>query len=208
MTAQPTFIVALSLLFVSMSCSPSPKCGGKFYYDSVNGTCRPCPMGATFEAGSCTCGDERVFRHNRCELPDGGMSAADDDAGSDHDAAAAADGCGQYCDFIHVCLGDNTLAAAVLPDVISTLHADDPTACSQSCREASTGSTPSPLASCIQAGRDSAQCAGDTSSTGLMHGIMLLAQCSRQNPDDPLRALICHGLTQSPTVASQLDFCD
>jgi hypothetical protein len=69
-------------------------------------------------------------------------------------------------------------------------------------------SSPSPLATCVEAGRDAAKCAGDTTQTGLQSAIMLLAQCSRANASDPLRTLICDGLTRSAQVASQLDFCD
>jgi hypothetical protein len=208
-TSQPTRILALALLFsgMSASCAPSRKCGGELYYDAVNGTCRPCPSNARFQAGTCVCNDERVFQDHRCQLPDGAMPVpGDDDAGSDRAAAAAADGCSRYCDFIHVCLGGNTLATNFLPDLITGLHADDTAACAQRCGRAE--SAPSPIAACVEAGRDAAKCAGDTTQTGLQNSIMLLAQCSRASPGDPLRQLICDGLTQSPQVASQLDFCD
>jgi hypothetical protein len=207
MTAEPTRFLALSLLLLSASCEPSPRCAGQLYFDSVHGTCRPCPMGAHLEGGSCACSDGRAFHNYRCELPEGAMPTADEDAGAQPDAGAA-DSCSQYCDFIHVCLGGNTLAAGVLPDVITTLHADDPSACGVSCAQARKSASPSSLATCIEAGRDAAQCAGDTTQTGLMNAITLLAQCSRANHDDPLRKLICNGLAQSTVVASQLDFCD
>jgi hypothetical protein len=210
-TAEPTRYVALSLLLLmGVSCAPSTKCGGELYYDAVMGTCRPCPSNARFAAGTCVCNDERVFTNHRCELRDGSMPAGDDDggAGANGDAAPAADGCSSYCDFIHVCLGGNTLATNFLPEVISGLHADDPTACTQSCDRAESGSAPSPLATCVEAGRNAAMCAGDTTQTGLQNSIMLLAQCSRSNSSDPLRKLICDGLTKSAQVASNLDFCD
>lgn len=202
---MPTRILALSVLLMSVGCEPSPKCGGELTYDSVNGTCRPCPSNARFEAGQCVCNDDRVFHDYRCDLRDGAMPMPDDDAGSSY--AGAADGCSHYCDFIHVCLGGNTLATNFLPQVIAGLHADDPTACATSCAQAERDNA-SPLAACVQAGRNTAMCAGDTTQTGLQNGIMLLAQCSRESPSDPLRKLICDGLTQSAQVASNLDFCD
>jgi hypothetical protein len=199
-------MIALSLwLLTSASCAPSTKCGGELYYDSVMGTCRPCPTNARFEAGTCVCNDDRVFTNHRCDLRDGAMPAADDDAGST--GAGAADGCSQYCDFIHICLGGNTLATNFLPQVIAGLHADDPMACAQSCDRAESHDA-SPLAACVEAGRNTAMCAGDSTQTGLQNGITLLAQCARANPTHPLRTLICEGLTQSEQVASNLDFCD
>jgi hypothetical protein len=106
---------------------------------------------------------------------------------------------------VNACLAENDLAQSVIPAVIAGLRADSIGACANACAAAGGEGA---LASCIAEGRDDAACVGDDTQNGLRGSIMLLSQCSRAHPQDPLRLLICEGLLQSPLVAEQIDYCD
>lgn len=197
------WLLVLLLAAAAIGCNPEPRCGGELYFDPDNVSCRPCPKDATLEHGTCVCNDGKTFVEHRCVLPDGGTPALAPDAG------AEANSCNAYCDFVKQCLADNTLAASALPEVITGLHADEPATCAASCGTArGEDQEASPLARCVEDGREAAQCAGDTTQTGLRSALMLLGQCARANMSDPLRGLICMGLKQSTLVSSQIDFCD
>jgi hypothetical protein len=131
------------------------------------------------------------------------------EAGASEAGVTAPTGCSDYCDFVNVCLAQNEIAAGALGVVITALRADVPAECERACEDQrGTGAPPSPIASCVEAGREAAQCAGQSTQAALRAAIMLLAQCSRANPEDPLKESICEGLTTSPLVANQVDFCD
>jgi Cys-rich protein (TIGR04453 family) len=190
----PAALLLACLTLLAASCSPANKCGGALYYDPENISCRPCPTGARFEAGTCICPDGAPFRNHRCVAPEPA------DAGAQPDAAVS-EACQSYCDFVQNCLANNAFAQSVVPDVISTLQAD----CADTC--AAVGGDGA-LAVCIAEGRDAAACAEDDTQTGLTGSIMLLAQCSREHVDDPLRPVICGGLQASSLVSSRIDFCN
>jgi hypothetical protein len=107
---------------------------------------------------------------------------------------------------VKTCFADNMLAQSALSTVVTGLYADMHDTCVRRCSAVSAGNE-QPLARCIDEGRKAAACDA-SGQEGLKGAITLLGQCSKANAGDPLRTLICEGLTSSPLVATQLDFCD
>jgi hypothetical protein len=208
----------LVLWAITGGCAPEQKCSGKQYYDPVIVGCRLCPMDATFKNGTCECKGGSEFVKNRCVLLDGAVLETPDtgtadtgtaDTGAADTGAADTATCETYCDFAKVCLGENTLAAAALPDVITGLHADDTAACTSSCKsDLGREGAGDPVVACVEAGRDEAACAGDSSQAGLSGAFMLLADCCRPRRDNALCKSICKPLKANALVAGMVDFCD
>jgi hypothetical protein len=194
-------LTCLTLLgALSTACSPENKCGGALYFDAENVSCRPCPSDARFEAGSCVCQNDRVFENHRCVARDGAVD--DVDAAVD---PALVQPCQDYCAFINVCLAENDLAVSAVPTVIAGLHADAPVECASACAAAGGEGA---LATCVASGREDAACEGDDTPDGLRGALQLMADCAHAHMADPLLPVICAGLTQSPLVKDQIDFCD
>jgi hypothetical protein len=198
---------AFSLLCAVVSgCAPEPKCGGALYSDPASTNCRPCPKDSTFKNGTCVCKDPYEFVNNRCELMDGAVIETPDTG----PASSVAATCGDYCDFVNVCIGTNAIAQAALKDIVTGLHADDTdtAACESSCKSDTGGDGSSdPVVACIEAGRMAAACAGDSTQTGLGGAIKLLGDCCRPNKIDMLCMSICKVLTSNALVKDQIDFC-
>jgi hypothetical protein len=210
------------LCLAGAACAPEKKCGGPRYYDPSNVSCRDCPKDSTFRDGTCVCKHEYEFANNRCVLRDasvrespdassseaGMSSAASPDASSGEAGMSSAD-CGEYCNFVKVCVGDNALGQGAIPDVIAGLHADDTSACVSNCvaNTAANGST-DPVVACIEAGRKAAACAGDSTQAGLFGAITLIGDCCKRQAGNALCTSICKVLTANALVKSQIDFCD
>jgi hypothetical protein len=194
-------ILVIGSILLSVSCSPSTKCGGALYFDPDNVSCRPCPTNARLEGGTCVCPSGLEFRNHQCVGASDAAAEQDEDAGAPRASAA----CIGYCDFIRVCLADNALAAAAVPAVITGLHADAADECARECAAAGGDGA---LAACAEAGREAAACAGDDTQVGLQSALMLIADCAHAHMDDPLLPPICEALRQSTLVSSRIDFCD
>jgi hypothetical protein len=215
--------ILLLLCVLGSSCDPEKKCGGKLYYDPSVVACRKCPPDSTFKAGTCKCKSGYEFVDNHCSLMDGavietadaGMSidATAGDAGGDAGEDAAMGGgtgptCVDYCDFAKVCLGDNSLAVGVLPDVVSGLHADNKAACKTSCEKDLGGNgQSSAVVACIEAGRGKAACAGDSTQVGLLGAFTLIGDCCKPAPEDGLCKSLCKTFKANALASSQATFC-
>lgn len=206
---------ACLLLGLLSACEPSQRCTGELYFDPDTFSCNECPKNTSFENGSCVCNDSNYeFAGNRCMLKDGAMPepmGGDEDSGvadSGTTTGASRPSCSDYCSFLKGCFADNSLAA-VLGDIISGLHADDPEACASSC-QADTGGdgTDSAVIACIQNGRQAAMCDDDPSQAGLESGFGLLGDCCGSAKSDPLCISACAPLKASPLTSSMVDFCD
>jgi hypothetical protein len=204
---------SLIVLFAFASgCTPEERCSGKQYFDSAAYICRLCPMGTTFKNGTCKCKDQYEFVDNRCVLMDGAVietpDAGTEDSGAADTAAPAALSCMDYCDFAKSCIGDNGLAKAALSDVVSGLHADDAAACTSNCKsELGDGEASDPVVACIEAGREAAACAGDSSQTAIAAAFTLLADCCRPRQENALCKSICVPLKANPLTSGMVDFC-
>jgi hypothetical protein len=224
----------LCLLVGSAACVPDAKCGGPLYYDPSTRTCRPCPKDSTASNGTCTCQKMYEFVSDRCVPREGAVAETTDAAAETTDAAAettdaaaettdaAAEttdataesdasskaGCGDYCSFAKVCIGDNAVAAAALADVVSGLKANDPPACRMACDSDLAGDGSSDLVvQCISAGRAGAACAGDSTQTGLTGAITLVGDCCRSRSSARLCVSICKVLKANSLLTSRIDFC-
>jgi hypothetical protein len=206
------------LCSLAASCAPKEKCSGTLYYDPVNESCRECPKTATFKGGTCRCKSGYAFKNDRCELkdssgletPDSSTSSMDDSGGPNLPDSSMPSGpsCAEYCDFAKLCIGDNTLAAGALPDIVAGLHAKDTSACASACQSDLGGSgANNPVVTCIDSGRDAAMCAGDSSQTALAGAIGLVADCCRTNQADALCKSICKTLKANALIAGMVDFC-
>jgi hypothetical protein len=196
-------VVAAAAYLLSAGCEPTHKCGGQLYYDPINSSCRPCPKNARFEAGSCVCPEAQRFVEHRCIAASQANDPEQGDAGGIEGSAAL--GCTTYCDFVKQCFADNELVRSALQDVLEGLYADMSEACVRRCSGAS--GAEQPIARCLEERRAEAACEA-SGQEGLKGAITLMAECCRGNPEDPLRGQICEGLTSSPLVAEQIDFCE
>jgi hypothetical protein len=203
----------LCLLVGSAACVPDAKCGGPLYYDPSTRTCRPCPKDSTASNGTCTCQKMYEFVSDRCVPREGAVAETTDAAAETTDATAESDasskaGCGDYCSFAKVCIGDNAVAAAALADVVSGLKANDPPACRMACDSDLAGDGSSDLVvQCISAGRAGAACAGDSTQTGLTGAITLVGDCCRSRSSARLCVSICKVLKANSLLTSRIDFC-
>jgi hypothetical protein len=214
-----TSSAAVVMLFaIASSCAPEDKCGGGQFYDRTSGVCFPCPMNATFKNGTCKCKDSDYEFKNRTCVRRPGVMDEPVDAGASSDSSTPEDSsmstpsgpvCGDYCGFANSCLGKNVLATSALPSVITGLHADDPKACKDNCeRELGNDGSGDPAIACIEAGREAAMCANQSTQQGLIGALMLVGDCCRPRKGNALCKSICVPLKAEPLTSSMIDFCD
>jgi hypothetical protein len=207
------------LCAIAGSCAPEDKCAGDRYYEKATALCFACPMDATFKNDTCKCKDSKYeFKNRRCVLKDGetvepkdaGMKDAEmmseDDTGVSMPAGPT---CADYCGFVKACIGENMLAMAALPAIITGIHADDVAECTESCQDdlGNDGSS-DPVVACIASGQEAAMCAGDDTEGGLTAGLMLVGDCCKPHKSNALCKSICAPLKANPLTASRVDFCD
>src|SRR5688572_11530307 len=108
-------LVALMALCAGASCAPEKKCSGELVYDEAVQACTPCPEGASFKEGTCTCAAGYDYVDFQCKLNADAMVAEEEDAGAPPDAGGAYEGatCQDYCTFMNACIGMNSLASAL-----------------------------------------------------------------------------------------------
>lgn len=215
----------LAVLVSGLACEPSDKCGGKHYYDPMAGACRACPANATFEDGTCVCPAGMEFENNRCqkgagasnEPPAEGSDGGGQDAGGQSPEAQDAGGkpmpagarCDDYCAFTKGCWADNSIAAAVLPEVVTGMHGDDPAACLATCETASSDDDTSIAAvACIAEGTEQAACLDVDTPEGLMGATALLADCCGSRSDSAICKEACAALQASSLSAGMATFCN
>jgi hypothetical protein len=217
----PPSAALVMLCAIAGSCAPEEKCSGERYFEVASGLCFSCPMDATLKNGTCKCKDKYEFKNRRCVLKDGETDEPMDagkpnekDAGmmSEEDTGMsmpAGPTCADYCGFAKACIGDNMLAKAALPTIITGLHADDVDACTDNCQsELGNDGSSDPAVACIEAGREAAMCAGVSTQDGLASGLMLVADCCRPRKSNALCKSICVPLKANPLTSSMVDFCD
>jgi hypothetical protein len=204
------------MLFCALasSCAPEDKCSGELVYDPI-GVCRRCPMGAAFKDGTCKCKAGAEYVDFKCVAKGGPMMEPSDagaDARGEEDAGAppaAAVSCSDYCTFATSCIGENMLATAALPDIVTGLHADDKAECRENCQsDLGNDGSSDPVVACIEAGREAADCAGKSTQQSLASGLMLVGNCCRPHKDNMLCKSICATFKANPLTASMVDFCD
>jgi hypothetical protein len=195
------------LLWLGVACNPTPRCLEGLYFDSASITCKPCPKGATVSDGTCRCGKDYEFVNNRCSLKDGAVPLVDD-AGADTDAAMSVS-CSDYCVFVKTCFADNALAAATSQDILMSLNAADPAACTGSCmRDTGGDGSADPVVLCIAAGREAAACADDDTPVGLSSALELIRSCCASRKTAALCKSICKAFLPNPIVGPMSDFCE
>lgn len=203
-------LIAFLLSVVSLlACAPEDKCGGQLYYDPATTNCRRCPMNAMFKDGSCVCTkDKYVFENNMCVLMDGAVpdKPMDEDSGK---AGGGGPSCSDYCDFAKSCVGENSLAAAALKDIVMGLHADDTDACTSACKKDVGGDgSMDPVVACITKGVDDAMCVDNPTQAGITGAFTLIGQCCGPNKDNMLCKSICATLKANSLVSAQVTYCD
>jgi|GEM_PF-4985763 len=204
-------LVTLLVLCAGGSCSPDKKCSGELVYDEVNQLCLPCPKGATFKDGTCSCAAGYDYVDFQCKLNADAMVMEMDmeDAGAVPDAGGGYEGatCTDYCSFMNTCIGMNSLASA-LGTVAADLHADDPAACASSCQtELGSGESSNEALACMSAEKANPMCADPNPQTGLMTAFGVIGQCCGTRPNDPLCKSICKPLKASPIFSTMVPFC-
>jgi hypothetical protein len=216
----PSSAALVLLCAMTGSCAPEEKCSGDRYFELASDLCFSCPMDAVLKNGTCKCKDSKYeFKNRRCVLKDGetvepkdagtpmdGSMMSEEDTGTSMPAGPT---CADYCGFAKACIGDNMLAKAALPTIITGIHADNVGACTDNCEsELGNDGSSDPVVACIEAGRDAAKCAGDNTQTGLASGLMLVADCCRPRKDNALCKSICAPLKANTLTAGMVDFCD
>jgi hypothetical protein len=206
----PSSGALLMLCAIAGSCAPEDKCSGELYFEEATGLCRTCPMDSTFRNGTCKCKAQYAFVKNRCVLKDGEVIEPPDAGMLQQDTGMPSGvGCTDYCGFAKSCIGGNSLAQAALPTIITGLHADDEQACAESCQtDLGSSGAGDPVVACIEAGREAAACAGQSSQQALAAALMLVADCCGPRKDNALCRSICVPLKANPLTAGMVTFCD
>lgn len=201
-TAPASLSFLLALVCLGLACQPEDRCGATLYFDGHN--CRPCPKDAELKGGTCECKDDEnyEFVDHKCQLRDGKTPPEPEDAGP-----LPAGSCESYCEFSETCIGDNPIAKASLPEVVSGLHAAQPSTCRSACEDQTMSDEGAAVLACFQAGRSEAACAGDMTIAGLMRAVTLMGDCCGHKTQ-PLCQSICQALTSNNLVAGMIDFCD
>ena len=204
-------LVVLATLFTLAGCYPDKKCAGNLVFNDESGLCF-CPEGSEFKDGTCQCkmkGYEIVGE--ACILMDGAMpplADAGDDTDSGGGTAYEGMACKDYCSFMTTCLGTNSLATGVLPDVVMGLHADDAAACESSCKsDLGSNEATDPAVKCINEGAAASMCMDPNPQTGLGNTLGLVGQCCAPNASSPLCQSICATLKANPLTGSMVPFC-
>jgi hypothetical protein len=199
------------------ACVPEDKCGGNLYYDSVNKTCRLCPKDANLKNDTCECKDSENYEFVGyvCKLKDGATppgtgaaGASGGGGGSSGGSAAVVGQCPDYCKLVSACVGENSLAQAVFKDVISSLHADDTSACKASCEGTLDGDGSSdPVVQCLAGA--TYKCPGDAmkAQDEFASGLTAIGGCCGTNASNALCKEICKTLKANSTLSSRVEFC-
>lgn len=209
-------LAIFAILVVFASCYPDKKCAGELVFDDASALCYACPAGSKYKNQTCECMEGYEFIGLKCVLMDGAMPAMPD-AGSGDMSDASTDaaayegvGCQDYCSFMSSCLGTNSLAAAVLPEVVTGLHADDAAACQTSCKsDLGSDEATDPALKCMVDGAEALVCPAPAAEAqmGLQSTLGLVGKCCGANTSSPLCKSICETLKASPTAGSMVDFC-
>lgn len=202
-------LVVLTLLF-TLACYPDKKCSGELVFDDETALCYGCPSGAKFKNGTCECMPGYEFVGLRCVLKDGAMPPMPD-AGDQEDGGETSYegmGCKDYCAVMGTCIGGNSLAVSVLPDIVSGLHANDAAACESKCKSdlGSNEATDAAL-KCIVEGAEGSMCTVADPQAGLTNSITLIGQCCGPNASSPLCTSICAPLKANALTSGRVDFC-
>lgn len=200
-------LVVLAMLFTLAGCYPDKKCSGDFVFDDKTALCYDCPADAKFKNGTCECKEGYEYIGLECVLKDGAMPPMED-AGQSDAAAYEGASCSDYCSFMTMCLGTNSLATGVLPDVVMGLHANDAAACTSSCKEdLGSGEATDPALGCIVEAAPNSMCMDPNAQMGLANTLGVVGQCCATNASSPLCQSICATLKASPVTGSMVPFC-
>jgi hypothetical protein len=195
------YLIGLVALSLALGCEPDYRCTGELYYNGVS--CAYCPADAIFKDEACVCKDrDSVFENGVCTKSRDAASSMEDS-----DAAKAAEGCAEYCEFNRVCIAENSVSDG-LPEVVAGLHASEPAECTSACRETTGGDgSKDEVVLCILDGREAAACANEDTQKGLGNALTLLGTCCAERASEPLCQDICTALTSNSFLADMIDFC-